>query len=49
MRIESLGATLGRQMWSRIRSRSYWVGATAPVLLIGLLLSRPAMPPGVQP
>jgi hypothetical protein len=38
MKTGSLAATVGRQLRSRSRASSYWVGATAPVLLIGVLL-----------
>jgi hypothetical protein len=34
----SFSVTIERQIWSRLRSAGYWVGATAPVIVIGLLL-----------
>lgn len=38
MKTGSLAATVGRQLRSRSRASSYWIGATAPVVLIGILL-----------
>jgi hypothetical protein len=36
---QSLGATIERQVRSRFRSPAFWIGAIAPVVLIGILLS----------
>ena len=38
MRVSSAQATIERQIWSRFRSPSYWIGAVVPLVLIGLLL-----------
>jgi hypothetical protein len=38
VRVETLSATVERQIWSRFRAPSYWVGAVLPVALIGALL-----------
>jgi hypothetical protein len=50
VRAATARATIERQIWSRFRSTSYWIGAVAPVFLISLLLfqagratSNPAM------
>jgi hypothetical protein len=42
----SFGVTIERQLWSRFRSTGYWVGATAPVAVIGLLLFETAKATG---
>ena len=39
MKINNLTATIERQVRSRLRSPAFWVGAIAPVALIGVLLS----------
>ena len=39
MKIANLAATVERQIRSRFRSPAFWVGAVAPVVLIGVLLS----------
>jgi len=38
MKASSAQATIERQLWSRFRSPSYWIGAVVPLVLIGLLL-----------
>jgi len=38
MKASSAQATIERQLWSRFRSPSYWIGAVVPLALIGLLL-----------
>ena len=38
MRVATASATIERQIWSRFRAPSYWVGVVAPVFLISLLL-----------
>jgi hypothetical protein len=40
MKLASLGATIERQVRSRVRSIAFWVGAVAPVVLIGILLNQ---------
>lgn len=39
MKVASAQATIERQLWSRFRSPSYWVGAVVPLVLIGVLLT----------
>src|SRR5262245_20867844 len=43
MKAGTLGATIERQIWSRFRSTTYWIGATIPVLVISLLLYKTAV------
>ena len=38
MRVATASATIERQIWSRFRAPSYWIGALVPVALISLLL-----------
>jgi hypothetical protein len=38
MRVSTARATIERQIWSRFRTRSYWIGAALPVGLISLLI-----------
>lgn len=38
MKVSSAQATIERQLWSRFRSPSYWIGAIVPLVLIGFLL-----------
>jgi hypothetical protein len=38
MKVASAQATIERQIWSRFRSPSYWIGAVVPLVLIGILL-----------
>jgi hypothetical protein len=40
MKLASLGATVDRQVRSRTRSLAFWIGAIAPVVLIGLLVNQ---------
>lgn len=46
MKPGSFSVTIERQIWSRFRSIGYWVGATAPVIVIGLLLFETAQATG---
>lgn len=39
MKVPTLAATVDRQVRSRFRSPAFWVGAIAPVVLIGILLA----------
>jgi hypothetical protein len=38
MKVASAQATIERQLWSRFRSPSYWIGAVVPLVLIGVLM-----------
>jgi hypothetical protein len=49
MKLASLGATVDRQVRSRVRSVAFWVGAIAPVVLIGLLLNQAGLATGSPP
>jgi hypothetical protein len=49
MKLASLGATVDRQVRSRARSIAFWVGAVAPVLLIGLLVNQAGRATGSPP
>ena len=40
MKLAGAQATIERQLWSRFRSPSYWVGAVVPLVLIGILLTQ---------
>jgi hypothetical protein len=39
MKAPALAATIDRQVRSRLRSPAFWIGATVPVVLIGILLA----------
>ena len=49
MRINNLAATIERQVRSRFRSPAFWVGAIAPVVLIGVLLAATGRATGSPP
>ncbi len=49
MKINNIVATIERQVRSRFRSPAFWVGAIAPVVLIGLLLGATGAATGSAP
>jgi hypothetical protein len=49
MKLASLNATVERQVRSRVRSIAFWVGAVAPLVLIGLLVNQAGRATGSPP
>jgi len=49
MRVATASATIERQIWSRFRAPSYWIGALVPVALISLVLYQAGRATGNPP